>query len=91
MTLTGVFCAASIIGLSHLANADQIAWPLKKSANNTHLVDRNNRPFFINGDSTQSLMGSLSQADAEKYFANRELYLIFPPLTRRTSRTSTVF
>ena len=45
--LTGVVCAASIIGLSHFASADPVAWPLRKSANNTHLVDRNNQPFFI--------------------------------------------
>jgi hypothetical protein len=51
-----------------------VAWPLKTSTNGRYLVDRNNKPFFINGDSPQRLMGSLSEADAEKYFANREKY-----------------
>lgn len=74
LALVGIACAASIISFSHLANADPVAWPLKKSANNTYMVDQNNKPFFINGDSPQSLMGSLSEVDAEKYFANRESY-----------------
>jgi len=54
--------------------SDTVAWPLKQSANGRYLVDQNNKPFFINGDSPQRLMGSLSEAEAENYFANREKY-----------------
>jgi len=66
--------AASIVSFSHLANADPVAWPLKNSSDNTHLVDQDDAPFFVNGDSPQSLMGSLSEADAEIYFSNRQAY-----------------
>ena len=72
VALRGILCAASIIGFSHFSNADQVAWPLQKSSNGNYLVDQNNQPFFVNGDSPQSLIGSLTEADAETYFADRE-------------------
>ena len=49
VALRGILCAASIIGFSHFANAEPVSWPLKKTANNSHLVDQNDKPFFING------------------------------------------
>src|SRR5512132_252860 len=49
-----------------------VAWPLKKSADGHYLVDQNDTPFLVNGDSPQSLMRSLSEADVETYFADRE-------------------
>ena len=65
LSIMGLACAAGISSFSHLANADPVAWPLKNSIDNTHLVDQANTPFFINGDSPQSLMGSLSETDAD--------------------------
>lgn len=50
------------------------AYPLKASANNRYLVDRNNAPFLIVGDSPQTLIANLSQADAMTYVANRQRY-----------------
>jgi hypothetical protein len=47
------------------------AYPLKKSANGRYLVDQNNKPFLIAGDSPQALMVNLTEADADMYFANR--------------------
>jgi hypothetical protein len=50
------------------------AYPLKVSANGRYLVDRNNVPFLIAGDSPQALVSQLSEADADRYFANRRSY-----------------
>ena len=50
------------------------AYPLKVSANNRYLVDQNNLPFLLVGDSPQSMIGNLSEADAATYMANRAKY-----------------
>jgi hypothetical protein len=50
------------------------AYPLRTSANNRYLVDQNNVPFMIVGDSPQSLIGRMSKSDATFYMANRQRY-----------------
>src|SRR5262245_41831934 len=50
------------------------AYPLKASSDNRYLVDQNKTPFLMIGDAPQNLIANLSQADAEKYMANRERY-----------------
>ncbi|UQR61053.1 glycoside hydrolase family 140 protein [Bradyrhizobium sp. C-145] len=50
------------------------AFPLKVSANNRYLVDRDGAPFLMVGDSPQSLIGNLSEDEAAAYIANRERY-----------------
>jgi hypothetical protein len=50
------------------------AYPLKASANNRYLVDQDNMPFLIIGDSPQALIGNLSQAEAATFIANRQAY-----------------
>jgi hypothetical protein len=50
------------------------AYPLKPSANDRYLVDQNNVPFMIVGDSPQSLIGRVSKSDATFYMANRRRY-----------------
>jgi len=50
------------------------AWPLKVSKNKRYLVDQNEVPFLIAGDSPQALVSSLSEAQAETYFANRQAH-----------------
>jgi hypothetical protein len=50
------------------------SYPLKLSANHRYLVDRHDKPFLIVGDSPQGLMCNLSEADAEKYFADRQAH-----------------
>lgn len=50
------------------------AYPLKVSANGRYLVDRNNVPFLIAGDSPHLLVKNLSEADAELYFASRQAH-----------------
>lgn len=56
------------------AHAARPAYPLKTSANGRYLVDQNNVPFLMTGDSPQALIGNLSGSDAEMYFANREAH-----------------
>jgi hypothetical protein len=50
------------------------AYPLKASANGRYLVDQNNVPFLIVGDSPESLIGNLSEADAATYLADRQVH-----------------
>ena len=50
------------------------AFPLKVSANHRYLVDQDNKPFLIVGDTPQGLMGRLSEKEAESYFADREAH-----------------
>ncbi|HTS69775.1 MAG TPA: DUF4038 domain-containing protein [Terriglobia bacterium] len=52
--------------------ASPAAYPVKVSANGRYLVDRNGIPFLIVGDTPQGLMGRLTEAQAESYFANRQ-------------------
>jgi len=47
-------------------------YPLKVSANRRYLVDQNNAPFLIAGESPQALMVNLSEAEADGFFANRQ-------------------
>jgi hypothetical protein len=50
------------------------AYPLKASANNRYLVDQNNKPFLMVGDSPQNLITNLSPDEAALYIANRQRY-----------------
>ena len=47
-------------------------YPVKVSANRRYLVDQNNIPFLIAGESPQALMVNLSEDEAELFFANRQ-------------------
>ena len=50
------------------------AYPLRVSSNHRYLVDQNGTPFLIVGDTPQGLMGRLTEAEAERYFADREAH-----------------
>jgi hypothetical protein len=50
------------------------AYPLKASANGRYLVDQNNAPFLMVGDSPQAMFANLSIDDAELFIANRQKY-----------------
>ena len=56
------------------SNASLPAYPLKLSANHRYLVDQQNKPFLIAGDSPQGLMGRLSEEEADRYFADRQAH-----------------
>lgn len=63
--------AAQSPGVS-ISTPSRPAYPLKVSANGRYLVDQNDVPFLVTGDSPQSLIVNLSAADAESYLANRK-------------------
>lgn len=46
-------------------------YPLKLSRNHRYLVDQNDKPFRIQGDSAQSLIANLTYSEAEIYFSDR--------------------
>ena len=50
------------------------AYPLRLSANHRYLVDRNDKPFLIVGDTPQDLMSRLTEKEADRYFADREAH-----------------
>jgi Protein of unknown function (DUF4038)/Putative collagen-binding domain of a collagenase len=56
------------------ASADGPVYPLKASGNNRYLVDQNNIPFLMVGDSPQNLITNLSQKEAAAFIANRRGY-----------------
>ena len=59
---------------SKVRGASFPVYPLKVSANGRYLVDQNNRPFLITGDNPHALIGMVSTADAETYFADRQAH-----------------
>src|SRR5271156_5954577 len=59
---------------SKVRGASSPAYPLKLSANGRYLVDQNNTPFLITGDNPHALIGMGTTADAESYFADRQLH-----------------
>ncbi len=48
------------------------AYPPKVSANGRYLVDQNDVPFLITGDSPQAAFVNLSEAEADAFFADRQ-------------------
>ena len=51
-----------------------VVYPLKVSGNNRYLVDQNNTPFLMVGDSPQNFITNLSQKEAAAFMANRRSY-----------------
>ena len=68
--------AVGNIGLANninvYVNNSGFVYPLKASSNGRYLVDQNNVPFMMMGDSPQTLVALASEADADMYFANRQ-------------------
>jgi len=56
------------------AAAVGVLYPLKQSANRRYLVDRNDVPYLIVGDSPQALIVKISEAEAEMFFADRQAH-----------------
>jgi chitodextrinase len=50
------------------------AYPLKVSLDRRYLVDQENVPFLLMGDSPQALMVNISEAEADMFFADREAH-----------------
>jgi hypothetical protein len=47
------------------------AYPLRISSNRRYLVDQNDKPFLIHGDTAWSIVTALTKDEAEQYLANR--------------------
>jgi hypothetical protein len=74
-SLSSVWAKARGTGSPHKASTASFpAYPVKVSANRRYLVDQNNTPFLIAGDSPQGLIYRLSEAQAENYFADRQAH-----------------
>jgi len=70
-----LFSLAVTFSGSRLEGQSQnVVYPLKVSANRRYLVDQNNTPFLIVGDSPQGLMSHLSEAQTNHYFADRQAH-----------------
>jgi hypothetical protein len=54
------------------ATAGAFAYPLKVSVNGRYLIDQNNKPFRIQGDSAQSLITNLTYEEAAAYLSDRQ-------------------
>ena len=50
------------------------AYPLKASTNHRYLVDQNNVPFLMVGDASQTLIATLSPAEAAIFMADRRRF-----------------
>ena len=57
-----------------LGSPDRPVYPLKASGNNRYLVDQNNTPFLMVGDSPQHLITNLSRQEAAAFMGNRRGY-----------------
>ena len=55
-----------------VTTAASYAYPLKVAANGRYLIDQNNKPFRIQGDSAQSLIANLTYAEAVTYLTDRQ-------------------
>jgi hypothetical protein len=69
---------ASVMVVAALASASSAratpAFPLHVDPTNRYLMDSNNAPFMMVGDSPQALIGNLSEQLADVFMANREKY-----------------
>ena len=54
--------------------ANAPAFPVKVSANSRYLVDQNNTPFLIVGDTPQGMISRLSEKEIDDYFADRQAH-----------------
>jgi hypothetical protein len=68
MTIVLVFLTMAVIAPA------QSVYPLKASASKRYLVDQNNQPVFLVGDSPHAMFVNLSVSQAGTYLANRASY-----------------
>jgi hypothetical protein len=82
--------AALLASESVAMGAPTATFPLKESANGRYLVGNNDVPFFINGDSSWSLIANLSKGDARRYLDDRQRHgfnAVFANLIENTYST----
>jgi chitodextrinase len=61
-----------VLGVTMASAPSTSAYPVKVGPTGRYLVDQNNVPFMIVGDSPQSLIVNLSETEADAYFADRQ-------------------
>ena len=71
VTVTAVATATVARTPPPLPPATTASYPLRLSGDRRFLVDQTGAPFLMVGDSPQALIGDLSPAEAEFFFANR--------------------
>ncbi|MGH9957792.1 MAG: glycoside hydrolase family 140 protein [Pyrinomonadaceae bacterium] len=59
------------VSLAHGQTSGTSSYPIKLSSSGSYLLDQDNRPFFINGDTAWSLIVQLSPTDADTYLSDR--------------------
>jgi hypothetical protein len=64
-------CGSNDSSFIPIRNASS-AYPVRASQNGRYLIDQNNAPFLIVGDSAQALIANLTMAQAALYFSNRQ-------------------
>jgi len=74
LPLAALATAAALLLSDFVAQAASPVYPLKPSQNNRYLVDQNDTPFLMTGDSPQALIGNLSKAQAAQFMSNRRQY-----------------
>ena len=72
LTATTIQNIATDLGVNR--SSEIPAYPLKVSANKRYLVDQNDFPFLMVGDSPQALVGNLSPTEAAFFMNNRRRY-----------------
>jgi chitodextrinase len=69
----GNFGLYSSVAGGTTTSTQSLSYPLKASSNNRYLVDQNNVPFLLVGDTGHALLAKLSEAEAATYLANRQM------------------
>ncbi|MFI9386857.1 DUF4038 domain-containing protein [Kutzneria sp. NPDC052558] len=73
--LTATVLATSVLATPSVRSPEipgpRFAWPTSASADGRYLLDQLGRPYLISGDSPQGLFVTMSQEQAEDYFADR--------------------
>ena len=59
------------LSIAATAGTDAAVLPLKVSSNGRYLVDQNNKPFLVVGDTAWSLIAQLTETDIDRYLADR--------------------
>ena len=68
--LAGLLVATISVLAASAVNA-AVVYPVKVGPTGRYLVDQNNVPFLMAGESPQAMIGDLTEAEAEQFFENR--------------------
>ena len=69
--LVALVVSMGLVAFDGKSQAATPEYPLKRGANPRYLVDQNDRPFLIHGDSPWSMMVQLTREETEEYLINR--------------------